>query len=63
MYTKKKTEMWLFLGSSYMFLVLRYKGWPTLFSFLHAGQILDPQTRVLFLSTIENIGKMDRNAV
>ena len=52
-----------FLGSSYMFLVLRYKGWPTLFSFLHAGQILDPQTRVLFLSTIENIGKMDRNAV
>ena len=55
--------MWLFLGSSYMFLVLRYKGWPTLFSFLHAGQILDPQTRVLFLSTIENIEKMDRNAV
>ena len=39
---EKKTEMWLFLGSSYMFLVLRYKGWPTLFSFLHAGQILDP---------------------
>ena len=46
-----------------MFLVLRYKGWPTLFSFLHAGQILDPQTRVLFLSTIENIEKMDWNAV
>ena len=40
--------MWLLLGSSYMFLVLRYKGWPTLFVFLHAGQILDPQTRVLF---------------
>ena len=41
-------KMWLLLDSSYMFLVLRYKGWPTLFVFLHAGQILDPQTRVLF---------------
>ena len=52
LYTKKKLKMWLLLGSSYMFLVLRYKGWPTFFFFLHAGQILDPQTRVLFPSTM-----------
>ena len=39
---EKKTENVAFLGSSYILLVLRYKGWPTLFSFLHAGQILDP---------------------
>ena len=60
---EKKQKMWLLLGSSYMCLVLRYKGWPTLF-FLHAGQILDPQTSVISLhDVIENIGKMDRNAV
>ena len=31
---KKKLKMWLFLGSSYMFLVLRYKGWPSLFFYM-----------------------------